>query len=491
MARKKADSIPQEDPEITAESTEERASDAAVEADGATFAAEPGDPFPMLDGESSLSAESEGEAAGVSLPEPDSTIYMPHDAADHDLFPPEEASDGATPPEMFEDGSNGEASENYGTLLNELSGNAPERAMLEEAPLILPESDAGNGDGNGDELSAGDRMLLEEDGELPVSEAENTLRPSVSASRVAQPRRDERVLTINAREEIETEAEREATRWHEIQNSYRTRRILTGTLDTLEQTESGLTLAVVNYNGFRIAIPLKEMGMYAGELPSGREYMELMDMLARRLNARLGSEIDFIVKGYDNASRSVVASRRDAMYRKRQTFYMDTDALGQSLIYKGRVVQARVVAVAEKVIRVEVFGVECTIRASGLSWTWIGNARDQYHVGDRVLVRVQQIIRPSVERLRIEADIRSVSSATNIDNLRKCVLHGRYVGRVTDYREGRTYLRLSNGANAQAHTCYDFRTPGKKDDVSFMVTRLDMERGVAIGIITRIIRQNL
>lgn len=38
---------------------------------------------------------------------------------------------------------------------------------------------------------------------------------------------------------------------------------------------------------------------------------------------------------------------------------------------------------------------------------------------------------------------------------------------------------------------YDYRMPGKKDDVSFAVTRLDMERGVAVGIITRIIRQNL
>ena len=55
----------------------------------------------------------------------------------------------------------------------------------------------------------------------------------------------------------------------------------------------------------------------------------------------------------------------------------------------------------------------------------------------------------------------------------------------------RQYVRLSNGVNAVAHSCYDYRMPGKKDDVSFAVTRLDMERGVAVGIITRIIRQNL
>jgi hypothetical protein len=33
--------------------------------------------------------------------------------------------------------------------------------------------------------------------------------------------------------------------------------------------------------------------------------------------------------------------------------------------------------------------------------------------------------------------------------------------------------------------------PGKKDDVSFAVTHIDEERGVAVGIITRIIKQNI
>ena len=42
------------------------------------------------------------------------------------------------------------------------------------------------------------------------------------------------------------------------------------------------------------------------------------------------------------------------------------------------------------------------------------------------------------------------------------------------------YIRLNNGVNAIAHACYDLRTPGKKDDVSFAVTRLDEEKGIAI-----------
>ena len=58
-------------------------------------------------------------------------------------------------------------------------------------------------------------------------------------------------------------------------------------------------------------------------------------------------------------------------------------------------------------------------------------------------------------------------------------------------RNGVVFIRLNNGVNAVAHPCYDRRMPGKKDDVSFAVTRLDEERGIAVGIITRIIKQNL
>ena len=209
------------------------------------------------------------------------------------------------------------------------------------------------------------------------------------------------------------------------------------------------------------------------------------------LATMLTAEIDFIVRGLDNTARSVVASRKAAMLRKRQTFYLDANEEGIPMIYEGRVVQARVIGVAEKVLRVEVFGVECTIFARDLSAAWFGDAREYYSVGDRVLVRVLTIDRGDINHISITADIRSVSSAANQSNLDKCVLQGKYAGRVTDVRHGVVFIRLNNGVNAVAHTCYDRRMPGKKDDVSFAVTRLDEERGIAVGIITRIIKQNL
>ncbi len=302
--------------------------------------------------------------------------------------------------------------------------------------------------------------------------------------------RDSR-LNFLIENQYQTEAEREAVLWHEIQNAHWTRRILTGTLDGVEQTESGMTVAAVSYKGFRVAIPVKEMLLYAGRTPSGPEYLELMNRMRRILAARLGSEIDFIVMGHENKSRSVVGSRRAAMYRKRQNFYLDTNEQGQPMIYEGRVVQARVVAVSEKLIRVEIFGVECIIVARDLSGSWMGNAADHYSVGDRILVRILSVSGNSVEDLAVSADVRSVAGDAALKALKKCVPQGRYAGKVTDIRGGVVFIRLNNGANAIAHSCYDRRAPGKRDDVSFSVTRLDEEQGVAVGIITRIIKQTL
>ena len=184
-------------------------------------------------------------------------------------------------------------------------------------------------------------------------------------------------------------------------------------------------------------------------------------------------------------------SKRHHMMRKRQTFYFDLDAEGKYRIYEGRIVQARVIAVAEKVIRVEVFGVETSILARDLAWDWIGDAHERFSVGDEVLVRILNVRRNSLEDLGIRADIKSTSENTDRDNLQKCRIQGKYAGKVTDVHKGVVYVRLANGVNAVAHSCYDYRMPGKKDDVSFAVTHLDVERGIALGIITRIIRQNL
>ena len=297
------------------------------------------------------------------------------------------------------------------------------------------------------------------------------------------------ILTIDSDAEVETPESREDLIWHELQNAYRTKKILTGTLGGVERIDQGGVIAVIYYKEMRVVIPLSEMMINLVEDES-HDYGELAQRQSKILGNMLGCEIDFLVKGLDTASRSVVASRKDAMYKKRQIFYMP-DSSGNSRVCEDRIVQARVIAVAEKVVRVEIFGVECSILARDLSWDWLGDANERFHVGDQILVRILSVVIKDQQDISVKADVKSVNGNTSKANLARCKIQGKYAGTVTDIHKGTVFVRLSIGVNAIAHSCYDNRLPGKKDDVSFVVTRIDEERNVAVGLISRIIKQHI
>ena len=144
------------------------------------------------------------------------------------------------------------------------------------------------------------------------------------------------ILTISADADIETPESIEDTNWHELQNAYRTKKILTGTLGGIEKLENDGTIAIVYYKDQRIVIPLSEMMINLKE-DATSDYGELLNRQNKILGNMLGAEIDFLIKGIDNKSRSVAASRKDAMLKKRQIFYLP-DANGTSRVCEGRIV---------------------------------------------------------------------------------------------------------------------------------------------------------
>ena len=220
------------------------------------------------------------------------------------------------------------------------------------------------------------------------------------------------VLTLDSDAVLETAQSKADLIWHEIQNAYRTKKILTGMLGGIEKTENGSLIAIVYYKDFRTVIPITEMMINLVQDES-HDYGDISLRQNKVLNNMLGCEIDFIVKGLDAQSRSVVASRKEAMLKKRQIFYLDRDASGNAKIYEDRIVQARVVAVAEKVVRAEIFGVETSILARDLSFDWLGDARERFHVGEHILVRILSVTAESLDKITVKADVKSVEGNTS------------------------------------------------------------------------------
>ncbi len=375
----------------------------------------------------------------------------------------------------------------------------PAKKKPEEKDLITTEEEVQN-EGEASEIEAAEKPKRrsrkktesEPAEKLPDNEQEDsaTTPPTETNEIKVSAEVADKILTIDANARVSTEETAADIAWHEILNAYKTRRIVTGTLSGIERNEAAQYYAVAEYNGFRIVIPLKEMFFDFPTNLHGDEYKAAVTTYLKLMNSMLGATIDFVIKGIDSKSRSIVASRSEAMYKKRQTFYMETDKNGMFRIYEDRIVQARVIAVAEKAIRVEIFGVDCAMPVKDLSWDWIGDARERFSIGDEILVRIKEVRRSSIKDLYVYADARSVTD-NRVANLELCKVQGKYAGRVTDTHKGVVYIRLNNGVNAIAHSCLDRRMPGKKDDVSFAVTSLDKDKGVALGIITRIIKQNL
>ena len=237
------------------------------------------------------------------------------------------------------------------------------------------------------------------------------------------------LLTLYSDTVLETAQSKADLAWHDIQNAYRTRKILTGMLGGIEKTETGSLIAIVYYKDFRIVIPVTEMMINLVQ-DAEHDYGELALRQNKVLNNMLGCEIDFIVKGLDNGTRSIVASRKEAMLKRRQIFYLDKDTTGTAKIHEDRIVQARVIAVAEKVVRAEIFGVETSILARDLSFDWLGDARERFHVGEHILVRILNVQAEDAEHISIKADVKSVEGNTSKENMKKCKVQGKYAGTV-------------------------------------------------------------
>lgn len=298
------------------------------------------------------------------------------------------------------------------------------------------------------------------------------------------------ILKVSLDEESKPEVDQKELIWNELINASRTKKLVPVVITGLEMTQLAGNVVVAYYKEQRIIIPVSEMMI---NLAEDKRYNEgtIDDRLSRICNTMLGAEIDVVIKGVDKKNESVVASRKDAMMRKRQKFYMTPLSDGLPQVREGRVVEGRIIAVTPVVARIELFGVEVSMSAAQLSWDWVADVSDKFYVGDRINVLIENIEIDDIDNIKITPEVKSLIPNTSAKNLEKCAVQGKYIGEITNIHNGVAYIRLQIGVNAMAHTNYDKRAPGKGDTVSFVVTRINHDYGNVSGVITRIIKQNI
>lgn len=276
------------------------------------------------------------------------------------------------------------------------------------------------------------------------SEAEEP-QPAIESGQRRRPytRPTMSVVSIDDRPTVETDADKARDALLDLVESFKTRRILTGTIQGVERPADNpsRSLAVLYHGDFKVIIPAEE----AVEPPDDFRGRDPGDVLHYMLTKRLGAEVDYIVKGIDGNAGIAAASRLEAMAAKRREYYFGTDRDGNNLLYSGICAEGRVVSVIRAGIFVDLFGVETYIPLRELSYQRMLDASANFQPGQRILVKILEIDRSDRNHIRVSASIKQAGENPYEKALRRYSVGNRYVGTVSMVDTTGVFVALDGG----------------------------------------------
>lgn len=313
--------------------------------------------------------------------------------------------------------------------------------------------------------------------------AEQVAETPILAAAPAAPRRQssEDLLELNDQERGVTREDSEDAKWGYLAGAARRQQILTGIVSTdISLTENGMPVVPIDFEGLCVKIPVREMVL--SEWPDDAPIPKDVRIQIGRM---LGATIDFIPAGVDIKNRAAIGSRKAAMLQRQKRYY----ASGR--VKPGILMACRVLAVGNNTMTVEACGVDTEIYARNVSWQWFSDITDLYATGDLVVARVMDVgYNPEREAYSVSLSIKEASENPDRAALEKIVPNSNYFGVVTGVKDRVFFVRLQAGVNAKTKLYRSIDMPSRLDTVSFRVTGVDEESGIALGFITRIIKRH-
>ena len=313
--------------------------------------------------------------------------------------------------------------------------------------------------------------------------AEQVAETPIPAAAPAAPRRQssEDLLELNDQERGVTREDSEDAKWGYLAGAARRQQILTGIVSTdISLTENGMPVVPIDFEGLCVKIPVREMVL--SEWPDDAPIPKDVRIQIGRM---LGATIDFIPAGVDIKNRAAIGSRKAAMLQRQKRYY----ASGR--VKPGILMACRVLAVGNNTMTVEACGVDTELYARNVSWQRFSDITDLYATGDLVVARVMDVgYNPEREVYSVSLSIKEASENPDRAALEKIVPNSNYFGVVTGVKDRVFFVRLQAGVNAKTKLYRSIDMPSRLDTVSFRVTGVDEESGIALGFITRIIKRH-
>lgn len=251
------------------------------------------------------------------------------------------------------------------------------------------------------------------------------------------------VMTIDDIRSVETDADKAQNDLIDLLESLRTGKILTGTIQGVEQPSEthSHTVAVIYHGSYKVMIPAEE----AVNPPEDYRDRSPDEVHHYMLTKRLGAEVDYIVKGVDSEAGIAVASRLEAMRVKRKQYYFGVDRDGNNLLYAGVCAEARVVSVIRAGIFVDLFGLEIYIPLRELSYQRMMDASGYFQPGQRILVKILDVDRSDRNNVKAVASVKQATENPYEKALRRYTVGNRYVGTVSMVDTNGVFVALDGG----------------------------------------------
>ena len=254
------------------------------------------------------------------------------------------------------------------------------------------------------------------------------------------------ILAIDDELGVQTELEKARDKFLDLIESLKTGRYLTDRIQGVEKhSDGGMPRAVIYHGDYKVIL----MASMVVELPRDLRDREPNEMYLYMLQKRLGSEIDYVIKGIDSNTGLAVGSRTEAMATKRRHYYLNLTREGTFRVYEGLVCEARVVSVIPEGIFVELFGVDVFIPLRELSYTRIPDAMGYFEPGDRVLVKITKLDRSDPKNIYVAASVKQVATNPTEKILEKIDVGGNYAGTVTMIDQTGIFVQLDMGAECR------------------------------------------
>ena len=294
--------------------------------------------------------------------------------------------------------------------------------------------------------------------------AQETIPVEQALAQMPRRQGSEDLLELNDLERGVTREDSEEAKWGYLAGAVRRQQILTGIVSAgMTYTENGMLI-----------VPI--------EWPED----EPIPLIVRvQIGRMLGATIDFIPAGVDFKERVAIGSRKAAMLQRQKRYY----ASGR--VKPGILMACRVLTVGNNTMMVEACGVDTEIYARNVSWEWFSDITDLHSTGDLVVARVLDVTYNEQRgTYAVNLSIKDASENPDRAALEKIVPNSNYFGVVTGVKDRVFFVRLQAGVNAKTKLYRSIDMPSRLDTVSFRVTRVDEENGIALGFITRIIKRH-